>query len=46
MQDNKNIQCSCPNTECPRHGNCEDCTEHHLIHEKEPHCQREEIDSN
>lgn len=36
--------CSCPKTECPRHGNCEECAEHHLTHEKDPHCQRDEAD--
>lgn len=42
MQEIKNDNCSCPKIDCIRHGNCEECAEHHLSTEKEPFCKREE----
>ena len=42
MSDNLNPNCNCPKTECPRHGNCMECVEHHksIPGGKIPFCMR------
>jgi len=36
-----NQNCNCPKTECPRHGNCNDCVEFHKTEGKKiPFCLR------
>lgn len=36
--EKKNPNCNCPNTACPRNGNCAACREHH---DGKPYCERE-----
>lgn len=36
--------CTCPRTECPRHGSCEACRAHHAAHKKHPpFCDRQKL---
>lgn len=39
MEKTKN--CPCPNTECARHGKCEECRKHHLENGGLPYCERD-----
>lgn len=49
VRGKKNIYCSCPKTECERHGVCCECIVSHkerkdvAFHVKFPHCLRDQL---
>lgn len=36
-----NLDCPCPKKGCINHGNCKECSEHHLTSNTLPFCKRE-----
>ncbi|MGN0906611.1 MAG: hypothetical protein ACI4NM_05630 [Bullifex sp.] len=34
------MDCPCKKTDCPRHGNCEECMRHHMKKGKPPKCEK------
>ena len=43
MLDDKENDCPCPNTSCPRRGDCIACFDAHTTKEKREMCRRPEI---